>query len=805
MDNLKRKDNVNEGENSKLPSEAERRGDFRNFNISETSVRTLKKTGINYLFPIQVETFNHISNGKDLIGRDRTGSGKTLAFALPILERLRNGKESFVNKRGQRPYILCLVPTRELAIQVTREFERFKNFDNEYRVLSIYGGTDIGLQLDALRDGVEVVIGTPGRVIDLLERRALSTSDLKHMILDETDQMLNIGFQEDIERILKYINNEFDEMRKSIETIQFLLFSATIPKWIEKMSSKFMKRDLVFVDMIKHSEVKTSKTVEHLSIFIPSKELKIPAIGDIVLVYGGTHSRTIIFTDKKEEANEVMLHGQLKVESQVLHGDIPQAQREVTFKSFRNGNLKCLIATNVAARGLDIPEVDLIIQLSPPSDVETYIHRSGRTGRAGKSGTCVTFFTKKQQELMDKIEFKARIKFRKIGAPQPSDIMRATARDVAYSLDNVSKDVLTHFSENAKEILERYSPEEALSRAIAIISGYTQSVKQRSLICSVEGLITYLMEIDQEARSISFFWNILKKNYAPTIVDSVKSMRLLKNHKGVVFDLKEEHKDNFEEIAETLKRYNIIISQAKELPEFEDRGDFSGPAFFNSNVQGNGFQPTGSYRTDNSKGFYRGENNGFSRNDNGFSRNEYKANGFSRGENQSNGFNRNDNYPSSSGTTGFPHSENKVGFFRSDNKPGMFRSDRNSDQQRPENSNGFHRGDGNNRGNDYSEGIHRSNNFTQGSTEPNPNKDDTKLFVSNLSYDIDEKQFQELMQQKGLNALDFYLVKNQDKTSKGFGYVKFSDANEARLAFNELRSMKVSGRQIRVDYADKKN
>ena len=805
MDNLKRRDNANEGLTEKPPSEAERRGDFKNFTISETSVRTLKKTGINYLFPIQVDSFNHILTGKDLIGRDRTGSGKTLAFALPILERLRNGKEFFVNKRGQRPYILCLVPTRELAIQVTKEFERFKNSDNEYRVLSIYGGTDIGLQLDALRDGVEVVIGTPGRVIDLLERRALSTSDLRHMILDETDQMLNIGFQEDIERILRYVKSEFDEMRKPIESIQFLLFSATIPSWVEKMSSKFMKRDLVFIDMIKHSEVKTSKTVEHLSIFIPSKELKIPAIGDIVLVYGGSHSRTIIFTDKKEEANEVMLHGQLKVESQVLHGDIPQAQREVTFKSFRTGNLKCLIATNVAARGLDIPEVDLIIQLSPPNDVETYIHRSGRTGRAGKKGTCVTFFTKKQQELMDKIEFKARIKFRKIGAPQPSDIMRATARDVGYSLDNVSKDVLTHFGETAREILENYSPEEALSRAIAIISGYTQSVKQRSLICSVEGLITYVMEVDQEARSISFFWNILKKNYAPSIVDSVKSMRLLKNHKGVVFDLKEEHKDAFEEIAESLKRFHVYISQAKELPEFEDRGDITGPAFYNSGNTGNGFQSTGFYRTDNTKGFNRGDNNGFTRNDNGFVRSDNRANGFTKGDNQSNGFARNDNYPASSGAFAPPRPENKVGFFRSDNKPGMFRSDRNNNQLRPETSNGLQRTDGFSRGQEHEEDGQRSNNYIQSNGELNPGKDETKLFVSNLSYDVDEKQFQEMMQQKGLNPLDFYLVRNQDKTSKGFGYVKFGHANDAKMAFGELRSMKVNGRQIRVDYADKKN
>jgi len=596
-----------------------------------------------------------------------------------------------------------LVPTRELAIQVTKEFERFKNSDREYRVSSIYGGSEINAQINELRDGVEIVIGTPGRIIDLLERKVLQTKKLKYMVLDETDQMLNIGFQEDIEKILKFIKNEFEEHNRSVEKIQFLLFSATVPRWVEKIASKFMKKDVVQVDMIKHSDVKTSKTVKHLSIFIPTKEHKIPAIGDIVLIYGGAHSRTIIFTDKKEEANEVMLHGQLKVESQVLHGDIPQKQREVTFKSFRNGSLKCLVATNVAARGLDIPEVDLIIQLSPPSDVETYIHRSGRTGRAGKSGVCVTFYTKRQQELMDKIEVKAGIKFHKIGAPQPSDIMRATARDVAFSLDNVSNDVVGYFNENAREILSKYSPEEVVSRAIAIISGYTQSVKQRSLLCSIEGFITYLMEVDYEVRSVSFFWNILRKNYAPNIVDSIKGMKLLKNQKGAVFDLKEEYKDTFEEIAESLKGQHVQVSQAKELPEVEDR-EANGPGFYN-NGMGN-FQ-----------------NNGYMRRDRSNGPNPYQG----------------------------------------------------------------------------------GNNFNQRGGFDNGNKDETKLFVSNLAYDAKEKDIRDFVESKGLTPLDVYLVKNADGTSKGFGYVKFADARQAKVALSDLSKSRIQGRPLRVDFADRKN
>jgi ATP-dependent RNA helicase DDX21 len=701
-------------------SEAEKKGDFRNFPISEATARNLQKKGISYLFPIQVNTFGPIYDGLDLIGRDRTGSGKTLAFALPILEKLRRKEKYFSGKRGQKPYILCLVPTRELAIQVSNEFVRFKNKDNEYRVLSIYGGTDIHAQMDALRNGVEVVIGTPGRVFDLLERKCLSTRKLKHMILDETDQMLNIGFQEDIEKILKKIKEEFEENKKSIDKIQFLLFSATIPKWVDKIASKFMKDNVVRIDNVKNSGNKTSKTVEHLSLFVPSKEHKIPAIGDILLVYGGAHSRTIIFTDKKEEANEVMLHGQLKVESQVLHGDIPQKQREVTFKSFREGKLKCLIATNVAARGLDIPEVDLIIQLSPPSDVETYIHRSGRTGRAGKSGVCVTFYTKRQQELMEKIEVKAHIKFKKIGSPQPSDIMRATARDVAVSLDNVSSDVLQHFSENAKEILEKYSSDEAVSRAIAIISGYTQSVKQRSLLCSIEGFITYLMEVDYEVRSTSYFWSILKKHYAPNVIESIKGMKFLSNHKGVVFDLKEDLKEAFEEIAETMKKHHVTISQAKTLPEFEER-DYNG-----------------NYSNGNS--FGRG-------------RDGPSGNSFGRGRDGPSG-------------------------------------------------NSFGRGRDGSIGNNYGRGR---DGFSGNGNENSAGKDDSKLFVSNLSYDTNEKELKDFIEGKGYNPSDVYIVKNFDKTSKGFGYIKFSDEKQAKFAMSELSKARINGRQLRVDFADRKN
>lgn len=303
---------------------------LEDYPLSADTIKNLREKGIKELFPIQIACFHPIYEGKDVIGRDRTGSGKTLAFALPILERLRE-KKAFTRKHGQRPYKIVIVPTRELAIQVANEYNRFKNFDDEYRVVTCYGGQEIYSQIDGLRRGAEIIIGTPGRLIDLMERKALLLENIQIFVLDETDQMLNQGFQEDIEKILNFVKLDCEKDGKNYDKIQHLLFSATIPRWVEKVSRTFMSKDVVRIDMIKGKTVKTATTVEHLAIFFKSREDKIASIGDVVQVYGGQHCRTIIFTDKKEEGNDVLLRGNLKVDGHILNGDVPQKQREVVF------------------------------------------------------------------------------------------------------------------------------------------------------------------------------------------------------------------------------------------------------------------------------------------------------------------------------------------------------------------------------------------------------------------------------------------------------------------------------------------
>lgn len=582
-------DSDSEGRIAKQP---DRSGVLEDYPLSPETIKNLKEKGIVSLFPIQAACFHPIFEGKDVIGRDRTGSGKTLAFALPILEQMRS-KGLFARKQhGQRPFKIVIVPTRELAIQVASEYNRFKNFEDEFRVTTCYGGAEIYPQIDSIRRGADIIVGTPGRLIDLMQRRVLLLDKLRTFVLDETDQMLNFGFQEDIDNILKFVTEDFEKEGKDTREIQYLLFSATIPKWIENVSQKFMSKDLVRIDMIKGRTVKTSTTVEHLAIFFKSREDKIKAIGDVVQVYGGQHIRTIIFTDKKEEGNEVLLNGKLKVPCQILNGDIPQKQREVTFQSFKEGKLKCLIATNVASRGLDFPEVDLIVQLSPPTEIDTYIHRSGRTGRAGKSGKCITFYLKRQQELVERIEFKANIKMKKVGAPQADDIIRSNARDISNSFSQVNQQVLTHFEENVESILKDYDPKEALARALAIISGYSQGIKKRSLLSGAEDCVTFMIETPYEIDRPSYFWTVLKKNWASHIVESVKGLRLLDDKKGCVFDIDSKYEQDIEDLAPALEASRLRVYQPKELPTMEEKPSF-GNGNGNNYNNGRGFDRRG--------------------------------------------------------------------------------------------------------------------------------------------------------------------------------------------------------------------
>uniref|UniRef100_A0A672R8D7 RNA helicase n=1 Tax=Sinocyclocheilus grahami TaxID=75366 RepID=A0A672R8D7_SINGR len=478
--------------------------------------------GVSYLFDIQVKTFNSVYDGKDVIGQARTGTGKTFSFAVPLVEKLQSAAED--RRRGRAPKVLVLTPTRELAIQVAKDF---KDVTRRLSVTCFYGGSSYNPQLEAIRNGIDVLVGTPGRIRDHLQNNKLDLSQLKHVVLDEVDQMLDMGFAEQVEEILSLSYKKDAE-----EKPQTLLFSATCPSWVYDVAKKYMRSQFIHVDLIGKKTQKAATTVEHLAIACHWSQ-RASVIGDVVQVYSGSHGRTIVFCETKRDATELSMNTSIKQSAQSLHGDIPQKQREITLKGFRSGTFEVLVATNVAARGLDIPEVDLVIQLQ---DVESYIHRSGRTGRAGRTGICICFYQRKEESQLKFVEQKAGITFKRVGVPTANDIIQSSSKDAVRFLDSVPAVAVGYFREAARELIEQRGAEEALAAALAHISGAT-SLEQRSLISSDAGFSTMILNCSQEMHNIGFAWRGLKEQLGEGIDEHIKRMTFLKGRTGVCFDV----------------------------------------------------------------------------------------------------------------------------------------------------------------------------------------------------------------------------------------------------------------------------
>ncbi|KAG5552160.1 hypothetical protein RHGRI_010304 [Rhododendron griersonianum] len=316
--------------------------------------------------------------GRDMVGRARTGTGKTLAFGIPIMDKIIRFNEK--HGCGRNPLALLLAPTRELARQVDKEFyESAPKLDS----LCVYGGVPISQQMSKLDHGVDVVVGTPGRVIDLIKRGALNLSEIQFLVLDEADQMLNVGFADDVETILEYLPKKRQSM----------MFSATMPSWIRKLTQKYLK-DPLTIDLVGDSD---QKLPDGISLYAIVSEMfeKSSIIGPLITEHakGG---KCIVFTQTKRDADRLAYSMQRSFKCEALHGDISQNQRERTLSGFRDGRFNVLVATDVAARGLDVPNVDLIIHYELPSTSEIFVHRSGRTGRAGKKGNAILIYSSKQ-------------------------------------------------------------------------------------------------------------------------------------------------------------------------------------------------------------------------------------------------------------------------------------------------------------------------------------------------------------------------------------------------------------------------
>ncbi|XP_077420455.1 nucleolar RNA helicase 2 isoform X2 [Vanacampus margaritifer] len=551
-------DSTSESEKETEETPEQKEGAFSNFRISQGTIQKLKARGVAYLFDIQSQTFDHVYDGHDVLAQARTGTGKTFSFAIPLLEKLQ--LDGLERQRGRPPKVLVLAPTRELAIQVARDF---KDIANRVSIFCFYGGSSYHPQIEAIRNGIDILVGTPGRIKDLIQNHKLDLTKVKHAVLDEVDQMLDMGFAEQVEEILAASYN----MKDGDANPQTLLFSATCPPWVYDVAKKYMRPDCKRIDLIGKKTQKTATTVEHLAIACHWSQ-RAAVLGDVIQVYSGSHGRTIVFCETKKEANELSMNTSIKQSTQSLHGDIPQKQREMTLKGFRNGSFEVLVATNVAARGLDIPEVDLVVQCSPPKDVESYIHRSGRTGRAGRTGMCICFYQRREEDQLRYVENKAGISFRRVGVPTANDIIKSSSKDALRFLDSVPTAAVEYFRESAVKLIEEKGAVDALAAALAHISGAT-SLEQRSLLTSDAGFTTMQLVCSQEMFNMGLAWKGIKEQLGENVENHIRQMTFIKGKMGVCFDVPVGKVKEFQEGFKDGRRWQLTV--ATQLPELEQR------------------------------------------------------------------------------------------------------------------------------------------------------------------------------------------------------------------------------------------
>lgn len=380
---------------------------FKDADINSNILRAVEEMGFETMSPIQEQAIPILLEGKDIIGQAQTGTGKTAAFGIPMIQ---NVDPSIKKLQG---IVLC--PTRELAIQAAEEMRRLSKYMHGIKVLPVYGGQDISRQIRALSQGVQIVVGTPGRVMDHMRRHTIKTADIKMIVLDEADEMLNMGFREDIEIILKDMPEEH----------QMALFSATMPKPILDITHEY-QNDAQYI-RVTPEEITVAAIKQ--AYYRISKKDKLEALCRLMDYYQPV--RSLIFCNTKkmvDELAEVLKDRGYQAEG--LHGDLSQHQRDMVMNSFRNGRCAILIATDVAARGIDVSGVDAVFNYDVPEDIEYYVHRIGRTGRAGRAGRSFTLVCGREVYKIREIERICHTEIKERKLPSPKDIVKAKSGKV---------------------------------------------------------------------------------------------------------------------------------------------------------------------------------------------------------------------------------------------------------------------------------------------------------------------------------------------------------------------------------------
>ncbi len=414
---------------------------FNDLGLSAKALDAINKKGFEEPTPIQAMTIPvMLRDDTNIIAQAQTGTGKTAAFGLPLIE--------MVNIDSRTVQALILVPTRELAIQISEEIISLKG-TKDIKIIPIYGGQSIDQQLRRLKKGVHIVVGTPGRVIDHLNRKTLKLGGIEHLILDEADEMLNMGFIEDMEEIMKHTN----------PAKRTLLFAATMPARIKDLAHKYMDG---YEFLTAKKEQLTSDLTEQIYFEVKASD-KFEALCRIIDIEDDFYG--LVFCRTKSDVDSVVTHLVGRgYDAEAIHGDISQTQRERTLEKFRKQRVNILIATDVAARGIDIINLTHVINYSLPQDSDSYVNRIGRTGRAGNEGTAITFITPKEYNQLMSIQRIAKTDIKKSKVPNVKDIIKAKKKKIYDDLTTIlENEIDTKYYDWAKKLLQDNNPTEILA------------------------------------------------------------------------------------------------------------------------------------------------------------------------------------------------------------------------------------------------------------------------------------------------------------------------------------------------------
>jgi ATP-dependent RNA helicase DeaD len=417
---------------------------FTDLGLSDNALAAINKKGFEEPTAIQIKTIPvMLRDDTNIIAQAQTGTGKTAAFGLPLIE--------LIDTKLKAVQALILVPTRELAIQVSEEINSLKG-KKDLRIVPIYGGQSIDQQLRRLKKGIHIVVGTPGRVIDHLNRKTLKIGEIEHLILDEADEMLNMGFIDDMEEIMEHTNPDK----------RTLLFSATMPNKIKELAHKYM--DGYELLTVKKQQLTTNLT-EQIYFEVKASE-KFDALCRIIDFEDDFYG--LIFCRTKNDVDTVVSHlTDRGYDAEAIHGDISQSQRERTLDKFKKQTVNILIATDVAARGIDVINLSHVINYSLPQDPDSYVHRIGRTGRAGNEGTAITFITPSEYKKLMFIQRVAKTDIKKSRVPNVKDIINAKKKKIYDDLSGIlEEEVDSTYFNWAKNLLEDKNPTDILAAVL---------------------------------------------------------------------------------------------------------------------------------------------------------------------------------------------------------------------------------------------------------------------------------------------------------------------------------------------------